>query len=56
MSTRQILGSLACGAVLLVGIPACSAKPADKPQASSSGSSDEHERRFPHRIHTGGSS
>ncbi|WP_432900955.1 tetratricopeptide repeat protein [Micromonospora matsumotoense] len=40
MSTRQILGSLACGAVLLVGVPACSAKPADKPQASSSGSSD----------------
>ncbi|MEU1608063.1 hypothetical protein [Micromonospora matsumotoense] len=40
MSTRQILGSLACGAVLLAGVPACSAKPDDKPQASSSGSSD----------------
>ncbi|MBM7076675.1 tetratricopeptide repeat protein [Micromonospora humida] len=40
MSTRQILGSLACGAVLLAGVPACSAKPADKPQPSSSGSSD----------------
>ncbi|MBO4162223.1 MULTISPECIES: tetratricopeptide repeat protein [Micromonospora] len=40
MSTRQILGSLACGAVLLAGVPACSAKPADKPQPSSSGGSD----------------
>ncbi|MFG1896363.1 tetratricopeptide repeat protein [Micromonospora zamorensis] len=34
MSTRQIFGSLACGAVLLTGATACSEKPADKPQAS----------------------
>ncbi|MFI9641679.1 tetratricopeptide repeat protein [Micromonospora sp. NPDC051925] len=40
MSTRQMLGSLACGAVLLAGVPACSEKPADKPQASSSANSD----------------
>ncbi|WP_084597979.1 tetratricopeptide repeat protein [Micromonospora chokoriensis] len=40
MSVRQIFGSLACGAVLLTGVAACSEKPADKPQASSSGDSD----------------
>jgi tetratricopeptide (TPR) repeat protein len=40
MSTRQIFGSLACGAVLLVGVAACSEKPADKPQTSNSGSTD----------------
>ncbi|MEU7588766.1 tetratricopeptide repeat protein [Micromonospora sp. NPDC049230] len=40
MSTRQIFGSLACGAVLLTGVAACSDKPAEKPQASSSGDSD----------------
>lgn len=35
MSTRQIFGSLACGAVLLTGVAACSEEPTDKPQASS---------------------
>ncbi|MEK8109085.1 tetratricopeptide repeat protein [Micromonospora sp. M12] len=40
MNVRQIFGSLACGAVLLTGAAACS-KPADKPQASSSGESGE---------------
>ncbi|WCN79164.1 tetratricopeptide repeat protein [Micromonospora sp. LH3U1] len=40
MSTRQIFGSLACGAVLLAGVPACSEKPADKPQTSNAGNSD----------------
>jgi tetratricopeptide (TPR) repeat protein len=37
---RQIFGSLACGAVLLTGVAACSEEPAGKPQASSSSSSD----------------
>jgi Tfp pilus assembly protein PilF len=41
MSMRQILGSLACGAVLLAGVAACSEEPADKPQTSKSGNSDE---------------
>ncbi|GAB3947846.1 hypothetical protein GCM10027614_43830 [Micromonospora vulcania] len=40
MSTRLIFGSLACGAVLLTGVPACSEKPADKPQTSNAGNSD----------------
>ncbi|MEH1097922.1 tetratricopeptide repeat protein [Micromonospora sp. CPCC 205561] len=40
MSMRQILGSLACGAVLLTGAAACSEKSAEKPQASKSGNSD----------------
>ncbi|WP_326561632.1 tetratricopeptide repeat protein [Micromonospora sp. NBC_01796] len=40
MSMRQIFGSLACGAVLLTGVAACSDEPAEKPQASSSSSSD----------------
>ncbi|MEU7756417.1 tetratricopeptide repeat protein [Micromonospora sp. NPDC049171] len=40
MSTRQIFGSLACGAVLLTGVAGCSDKPAEKPQTSSSGDSD----------------
>ncbi|WP_329109606.1 tetratricopeptide repeat protein [Micromonospora sp. NBC_01699] len=40
MSTRQIFGSLACGAVLLTGVTACSEEPADKPKTSSSGSSN----------------
>ncbi|MEV4495389.1 tetratricopeptide repeat protein [Micromonospora arborensis] len=39
MSTRQIFGSLACGAVLLAGVPACSDKPAEKPK-SNAGNSD----------------
>ncbi|MGC4749597.1 tetratricopeptide repeat protein [Micromonospora sp. DT201] len=39
MSTRQIFGSLACGAVLLAGVPACSEKPADKPPTSNAGNS-----------------
>ncbi|MEU7800121.1 tetratricopeptide repeat protein [Micromonospora arborensis] len=39
MSTRQIFGSLACGAVLLAGVPACSDKPAEKP-TSNAGNSD----------------
>ncbi|MEU4473798.1 tetratricopeptide repeat protein [Micromonospora sp. NPDC023888] len=37
MSTRQIFGSLACGAVLLTGVAGCSEKPAEKPQTSNSG-------------------
>jgi tetratricopeptide (TPR) repeat protein len=37
MSTRRILGSLACGAVLLTGVVACSEEPAGKPQTSNSG-------------------
>ncbi|MGC4810589.1 tetratricopeptide repeat protein [Micromonospora sp. DT228] len=40
MSTRQIFGSLACGAVLLTGVAGCSEKPAEKPQTSNSGDSD----------------
>ncbi|MFG1900156.1 hypothetical protein [Micromonospora carbonacea] len=40
MSMRQILGSLACGAVLLTGAAACSEEPAEKPQTSKSGNSD----------------
>jgi tetratricopeptide (TPR) repeat protein len=40
MSTRQILGSLACGAVLLTGVPACSEEPADQPRTSNSGNSE----------------
>ncbi|RKR91543.1 Tfp pilus assembly protein PilF [Micromonospora pisi] len=40
MSMRQIFGSLACGAVLLTGVAACSEDPAQKPQTSSSGNSD----------------
>ncbi|MEU4333485.1 tetratricopeptide repeat protein [Micromonospora lupini] len=40
MGTRQILGSLACGAVLLTGAAACSDKPADKAQPANSGNSE----------------
>ncbi|MBF9133486.1 tetratricopeptide repeat protein [Plantactinospora sp. S1510] len=40
MSTRQIFGLLACGAVLLAGVAACSEKPAERPQTSNSGNSD----------------
>ncbi|MEU8286926.1 tetratricopeptide repeat protein [Micromonospora sp. NPDC048905] len=40
MNTRQIFGSLACGAVLLTGVAGCSDEPAEKPQTSSSGDSD----------------
>lgn len=40
MNMRQIFGSLACGAVLLTGVSACSEEPDDKPQASSSDNSD----------------
>lgn len=40
MSMRQIFGSLACGAVLLTGVAACSDKPADKPQTSNASNSD----------------
>lgn len=40
MRMRQIFGSLACGAVLLTGVTACSEEPAKKPQTSNSGSSD----------------
>ncbi len=40
MSTRQILGSLACGAVLLTGVTACSDKPAEKPQTNNAGNTD----------------
>ncbi|MFJ2085692.1 tetratricopeptide repeat protein [Micromonospora chokoriensis] len=39
MSTRQIFGSLACGAVLLAGVTACSEKPAEKPR-NNAGNSD----------------
>ncbi|MFF0231246.1 tetratricopeptide repeat protein [Micromonospora sp. NPDC005254] len=41
MSTRQILGSLACGAILLTGATACSEKSPGKAQPSSSGKSDQ---------------
>ncbi|MCG5472968.1 tetratricopeptide repeat protein [Micromonospora sp. LAH09] len=41
MSMRQIFGSLACGAVLLSGVAACSEKPADKPQTSNSDSAND---------------
>ncbi|WP_327033160.1 tetratricopeptide repeat protein [Micromonospora ureilytica] len=37
MSMRQIFGSLACGAVLLTGVTACSDKPAEKPQTNNAG-------------------
>ncbi|MFG1677597.1 tetratricopeptide repeat protein [Micromonospora sp. NPDC049282] len=40
MIARQILGSLACGAVLVTGVAACSEKAADKPQTSNSGKSE----------------
>jgi tetratricopeptide (TPR) repeat protein len=40
MSMRQIFGSLACGAVLLTGVAACSDKPAEKPQTSNASNSD----------------
>ncbi|WP_433266120.1 tetratricopeptide repeat protein [Micromonospora vinacea] len=40
MSMRQILGSLACGAVLLTGVTACSDKPAEKPQTNNAGNTD----------------
>ena len=41
MSARQIFGSLALAGVLLTGVAACSDKPADKPQPSTSGAGDE---------------
>ncbi|MCX5068806.1 tetratricopeptide repeat protein [Micromonospora lupini] len=41
MSMRQILGSLACGAILLTGATACSEKSPGKAQPSNSGKSDE---------------
>ncbi|RAO58659.1 hypothetical protein LUPAC06_02248 [Micromonospora saelicesensis] len=37
MNMRQIFGSLACGAVLLTGVTACSDKPAEKPQTNTAG-------------------
>ena len=37
MNMRQIFGSLACGAVLLTGVTACSDKPAEKPQTNNAG-------------------
>ncbi|MFG1648736.1 tetratricopeptide repeat protein [Micromonospora sp. NPDC049275] len=40
MRTRQILGSLACGAVLLTGATGCSEESPGKPQPSNSGNSD----------------
>ncbi|MCG5453326.1 MULTISPECIES: tetratricopeptide repeat protein [Micromonospora] len=41
MNMRQIFGSLACGAVLLTGVTACSSdKPAEKPQTNNAGSTD----------------
>jgi tetratricopeptide (TPR) repeat protein len=40
MNMRQIFGSLACGAVLLTGVTACSDKPAEKPQTNNAGSTD----------------
>ncbi|MFG1883727.1 tetratricopeptide repeat protein [Micromonospora sp. NPDC049102] len=40
MSTRHILGSLACGAILLTGAASCSDEPPDKTQPSNSGNSD----------------
>jgi tetratricopeptide (TPR) repeat protein len=40
MSMRQVFGSLACGAVLLTGVAACSETPAEKPQTSNAGNSD----------------
>ncbi|MEU7920231.1 tetratricopeptide repeat protein [Micromonospora zamorensis] len=36
MRMRQIFGSLACGAVLLTGVAACSDKSADKPRTNNS--------------------
>ena len=41
MSTRQLFGSLACGAVLLTGVAACTDDPADKPPTSNSADSDQ---------------
>jgi Tfp pilus assembly protein PilF len=41
MSTRQIFRSLACGAVLLTGVAACTDDPADKPPTSNSADSDQ---------------
>ncbi|MCG5456810.1 hypothetical protein PSH03_001714 [Micromonospora sp. PSH03] len=41
MNMRQIFGSLACGAVLLTGVTACSDKPAEKPQTNNAGSTDQ---------------
>ncbi|MGC4757030.1 tetratricopeptide repeat protein [Micromonospora trifolii] len=40
MDMRQIFGSLACGAVLLTGVTACSDKPAEKPQTNNAGNTD----------------
>ncbi|MEH1167887.1 tetratricopeptide repeat protein [Micromonospora sp. CPCC 205539] len=40
MNVRQIFGSLACGAVLLTGVAACSDKSPEKAETSKSGTSD----------------
>ncbi|GIJ81445.1 Tetratricopeptide repeat-containing protein [Micromonospora phaseoli] len=53
MSTRQILGSLACGAVLLTGVPACSEKPDDKSQTSNSGNSNSNSDKASGGTNTG---